>query len=216
MTTKNAKQKTIRAQEVHHQPAPALRRHIHRRVALVIAALILINLATTNLETRYGWRGDFSFNAVTTQSETTKQILRDLKRPVKIYALFERGEEDQPCWANRCSAASDMVTWEQTPPSADPLLLTRFPAAHHQRFHAQNLIVYCGETDHYRVLTATDFVTLSVDTDSGSYNVLPAWRMSSRLPPPSPTSRATPCRRCTSRRGTANWAKTPCPPLPPC
>ena len=59
-------------------------------VALVIAALILINLAATNLETRYGWRGDFSFNAVTTQSETTKQILHDLKRPVKIYALFER------------------------------------------------------------------------------------------------------------------------------
>ena len=50
-------------------------------VALVIVALILINLATTNLETRYGWRGDFSFNAVTTQSETTKQILRDFYPP---------------------------------------------------------------------------------------------------------------------------------------
>ena len=77
-------------------------------VALVITALILINLAATNLETRYGWRGDFSFNAVTTQSETTKQILHDLKRPVKIYALFERGEEDQPLLEllNRYSAAS--------------------------------------------------------------------------------------------------------------
>lgn len=185
-------------------------------VALVIAALILINLATTNLETRYGWRGDFSFNAVTTQSETTKQILHDLKRPVKIYALFERGEEDQPLLEllNRYSAASDMVTWEQTPPSLNPLLLTRFSSST-TNVSAQNLIVYCEETDRYRVLTATDFVTLSVDTDSGSYNVS-AWRMSSRLPPPSPTSRATPCRRCTSRQVTANWAKTPCPPLPPC
>ena len=102
-------------------------------VALVIAALILINLATTNLETRYGWRGDFSFNAVTTQSETTKQILRDLKRPVKIYALFERGEEDQPLLEllNRYSAASDMVTWEQTP-AADPLF-----QQHHQRLRAE-------------------------------------------------------------------------------
>lgn len=141
-------------------------------VALVIVALILINLATTNLETRYGWRGDFSFNAVTTQSETTKQILRDLKRPVKIYALFERGEEDQPLLEllNRYSAASDMVTWEQTPPSLNPLLLTRFSSST-TNVSAQNLIVYCEETDRYRVLTATDFVTLSVDTDSGSYNV---------------------------------------------
>ena len=134
-------------------------------VALVIVALILINLATTNLETRYGWRGDFSFNAVTTQSETTKQILHDLKRPVKIYALFERGEEDQPLLEllNRYSAASDMVTWEQTPPSLNPLLLTRFSSST-TNVSAQNLIVYCEETDRYRVLTATDFVTLSVDT----------------------------------------------------
>lgn len=141
-------------------------------VALVIAALILINLAATNLETRYGWRGDFSFNAVTTQSETTKQILHDLKRPVKIYALFERGEEDQPLLEllNRYSAASDMVTWEQTPPSLNPLLLTRFSSST-TNVSAQNLIVYCEETNRYRVLTATDFVTLSVDTDSGSYNV---------------------------------------------
>ena len=101
-----------------------------------------------------------------------KQILRDLKRPVKIYALFERGEEDQPLLEllNRYSAASDMVTWEQTPPSLNPLLLTRFSSST-TNVSAQNLIVYCEETDRYRVLTATDFVTLSVDTDSGSYNV---------------------------------------------
>ena len=73
-------------------------------VALVIAALILINLATTNLETRYGWRGDFSFNAVTTQSETTKQILHDLKRPVKITPCSSAARRISPCWS--CSTVT--------------------------------------------------------------------------------------------------------------
>ncbi len=141
-------------------------------VALVITALILVNLAMTKLEEKYDLRADFSFNAVTTQSETTKEVLANLTRPVKIYALFERGEEDAPLLEllNRYAAASDMVTWEQTPPSLNPLLLTRFSSST-TTVSASNLIVYCEETERYRVLTSTDFVTLSVDTDTGSYNV---------------------------------------------
>ncbi len=141
-------------------------------VALVIAALLLVNLAMTRLEKKNGWRGDFSFNTVTTQSETTKQILADLTRPVKIYALFERGQEDAPLLEllDRYAAESDLVTWEQTPPSLNPTLLTRFSTST-DNVSVQDLIVYCEETDRYRVLSMQDFITLSVDTDSGSYSV---------------------------------------------
>lgn len=141
-------------------------------VLLLIAALVLVNLAMTKLETKHAWRGDFSFNAVTTQGETTKRVLSELTHPVKIYALFEHGKEDAPLLEllNRYAAASELVTWEQTPPSLNPTLLTRFSSST-EDVSVQDLIVYCEETDRYRILTMQDFITLSVDTDSGNYTI---------------------------------------------
>ena len=50
----------------------------------------------TALEKKHGWRVDYSFNALTTQSEATLEILAGLKHPVHIYALFTKGQEDGP------------------------------------------------------------------------------------------------------------------------
>ncbi len=141
-------------------------------VALFLAALVLLNLACTNLERKHGWRVDYSFNALTTQSQATLDILADLPYPVHIYALFERGEEDLPLMEllNRYSAASTLVTWEQTSLSLNPMLQERFAGATAGNAVANDsLIVYCEATDRFRVLSPKNFLSLSYDYDAGKY-----------------------------------------------
>ena len=137
-----------------------------------LAILVALNALFTTLEKKNGWRLDYSFNAVTTQSEATLQILDDLAYPVHIYALFERGQEDLPLMEllDRYAAASDLVTWEQTSASLNPLLLSRFAGATSDDVvSTDSLIVYCETTDRFRVLSPTDFVSLSYDYETGDF-----------------------------------------------
>lgn len=141
-------------------------------LCLALAVLIALNSLFTALEKRYGWRVDYSFNAITSHSETTLTVLEGLSRPVHIYALYEKGDEDLPLFEllNRYSAASDLVTWEQAPMSLNPTLVSRFAGTTSDNTVTEDsLIVYCEETDRFRVLGASDFLTLGIDYDTGTY-----------------------------------------------
>ena len=141
-------------------------------LCVAIAALVALNGLFTALEKKYGWRVDYSFNSITSHSETTEEVLAELKLPVHIYALYEKGDEDLLLFEllNRYAAASDLVTWEQAPLSLNPTFSTRFASASSDNtVDADSLIVFCAETERFRVLNATDFLTLSIDYDAGTY-----------------------------------------------
>lgn len=143
-------------------------------VCLFLAALVVLNMATTTLEKQQGWRVDYSFNAVTTQSETTLEVLAQLERPVHIYALFSKGQEDAQLMEllDRYAAASDLVTWEQTDASLNPGLLTKFRGTtSDQTVTNDSLIVSCEETGRFRILSPTDFISLSLNYAEGVYEV---------------------------------------------
>ena len=97
-------------------------------LCLCLAALLAVCLLCDRLEERFGWRVDCSFNAITTQSEQTLDVLAALEHPVHIYALFQRGQEDGPLLEllARYAAASPLVTWEQTDLTMNPGLIARF------------------------------------------------------------------------------------------
>ncbi len=141
-------------------------------MCLCLAALIALNGLFTALEKRYGWRVDYSFNAITTHSESTAQMLERLEKPVHIYALYERGSEDLTLFEllDRYRAASPLVTWEQAPISLNPTFLARFSGvkADHT-ISGDCLVVWCEETERFRVLDADDFLTLSIDYEAGVY-----------------------------------------------
>ena len=67
------------------------KRHVPRPSASLIVVISLIVLLlglcllADGLETANGWRRDHSFNAVTTQSETTLQVLSELRHPVHFW-----------------------------------------------------------------------------------------------------------------------------------
>lgn len=140
----------------------------------VLALLVALNLLMTSLEKRNGWRVDYSFNALTTQSETTLQVLAELPHPVHIYALYARGQEDLPLMEllDRYAAASDKVTWEQVDVSMNPGLIARFTGAtSDDAVTSDSLIVYCEATDRWKILSPADFYTLSFDYEAGQYTV---------------------------------------------
>ncbi len=141
-------------------------------LCVAIALLVALNGLFTSLEKKYGWRVDYSFNAITSHSASTETILAGIDKPVHIYALYEKGNEDLLLFEllNRYSAASSLVTWEQAPLSLNPTFATRFASASaDQAVTTDSLIVVCPETGRFRVLSAQDFITLSIDYDTGTW-----------------------------------------------
>ena len=141
-------------------------------LCVALAALIVLNLIFTTLEKRNGWRADFSFNALTTQSETTLRVLEQLPYPVHIWALYQKGSEDLPLMEllDRYAAASDMVTWEQADVALNPGLLTRFHSeVSTETVTNDTLIISCEATGRWKVLSYTDFITWSLNYEEGVY-----------------------------------------------
>lgn len=141
-------------------------------LCVAIAALVALCGLFTTLEQKHGWRMDFSFNTITSYSESTEAVLDELKYPVHIYALYERGNEDLLLFEllNRYAAASDLITWEQAPLSLNPTFVSRFAGATADNAVTTDcLVVFCEETERFRVLNAADFLTLSIDYNAGTY-----------------------------------------------
>lgn len=139
-------------------------------LCLFLAILFALNGVFSSLEKKNGWRRDYSFNAMTTYTEDTQAVLDSLDTPVEIYALFEYGQEDLQLFGllDRYATGSSMVTWEQRPLSLNPTLATTFQGtASENVVSANNLIVYCRETDRFRVLQ--NFRTAGIDWTTGEY-----------------------------------------------
>lgn len=139
-----------------------------------LAILIALNALFTVLEERQGWRVDCSFNSLTTYSDATAEVLAALQTPVEIYALFERGQEDLQLFEllDRYCAATPYATWEQTPLSLNPSMAPRFQGGSSGgEVSSDCLVVYCAETDRFRVLTPMSFIGLSVNTTTGAYEI---------------------------------------------
>ncbi len=141
-------------------------------LCVALAVLIAANFVFGSLEKKNGWRVDYSFNGITTQSETTLQVLEQLPYPVHIYALFSKGQEDGPLMEllDRYAAASPLVTWEQTDVLLNPGFLTRFQDdTSGNAVSNDSLIVFCETTGRWRVLSPGDFVSLSLDYEAGEF-----------------------------------------------
>lgn len=124
------------------------------------------------LESRYAWRADLSFNRVTTQSQTTKAVLRALTRDVRAYAVSSEGNElaDLEALLDRYQAASPHFSWSRENLSRNPLLLQwASDDLSDSAVSADCLILRCEDTGRTRVLTWSDYVGFGYNSDSGIY-----------------------------------------------
>ncbi|MBQ6399618.1 MAG: Gldg family protein [Clostridia bacterium] len=143
------------------------------RLTALMAILLMIGICVgaETLEKRQGWRRDFSFNAIATHSRQTESVLGSLDREVTIYALFRKGDEDAPLMEllDRYRAASPMIRWEQKDPALNPALIARY-TTESRTPTADCLIVACEETGRFRILGPEDYVSLSMDPETGEYS----------------------------------------------
>ena len=139
-------------------------------LVLVLAGLTALNVGAQVWEKKKGWRIDLSFNAIASRSPETEEILKALDTPVKIYALYRKGDEDAPLMEllDRYDAASPMVSWEQIDPALNPALLNRF-TTDSVTPGSDSLIVWCEKTGRSRVLGPEDYVSIGMDMETGSY-----------------------------------------------
>lgn len=143
-------------------------------LCLFLVMLVLINVWLTDFEKRKGLRVDYSFNQVSTTSEQTVEILQTLPHDVHIYALFSKGQEDGPLMEllNRYASVTQRVTWELTDVNMNPALLTKFSGVtKDQALTNDSLIVYCPETDRWRILQPSDFISVSLNYEEGRYEI---------------------------------------------
>ena len=149
------------------------RRTRHFSAVLLIAlavSLAAMNIGAEQLEKRNGWRVDYSFNSISTHSAVTRDTLEHLEHPVQMFALFRKGDEDAPLTEllDRYAAASDKVSWQQLDPSLNPALISRF-STETETPGENSLIVFCEDTGRWRILGPEDYVSLSMDTETGEY-----------------------------------------------
>ena len=139
----------------------------------VAAVLLLVNIAAERLENKYALRVDCSFNAAASYGEATQKVLSELKHPVHIYALFPKGEENLQLieLLNKYQAHSDLVTWEMASLSLNPGLSAKFSGqtAAEESVSSDSVIVYCQDTDRWRILSPLDLIQVSYDTETGIY-----------------------------------------------
>ena len=139
-------------------------------LAFVLAGLIVLNVGASVLERKKGWRIDLSFNAIASQSPETAEILKGIDTPVKIWALYRKGDEDAPLaeLLDRYAAANPQISWEQVDPSLNPALLNRF-TTDSVTPGSDSLIVWCEKTGRFRVLGPEDYVSIGMDPETGEY-----------------------------------------------
>ncbi len=139
-------------------------------LVFVLTGLIVLNVGATLLERKKGWRIDLSFNAIASQSPETAEILKGIDTPVKIWALYRKGDEDAPLaeLLDRYAAANPQISWEQVDPSLNPALLNRF-TTDSVTPGSDSLIVWCEKTGRFRVLGPEDYVSIGMDPETGEY-----------------------------------------------
>ena len=145
-------------------------------IALV---LLLIHLASL-LEDRFALTADYSFNALTVQSEATESVLKSLQEDVHItYVHTNAGmtesslsEDDVIVMLNRYRAGSPRLSWSEENIVQNPAFREKYKDQLTGREMSANcLVIECPATGRVRVLDENDFVTRSYELESGEYRV---------------------------------------------
>ena len=141
-------------------------------LAMVLIALLALNVGAYTLEKNQGWRLDFSFNGILSQRAETKAVLDKVTEPVEIYALFRKSNEREEGLVeiqellDKYAAASDKISWKLVDPALNPTLLQRFTTEN--VIPGENtLIVWCEKTGRFRVVGGEDFLSQSFDMETG-------------------------------------------------
>lgn len=141
-------------------------------ILLAIAAFVLVSALAARLEKRFNLVWDHSFNAVTTQSDLSRQALANIGPSVHVYAVFTPGKEDASLIGllQRFAAANPLITYSLENLMQNPLLANKISDSPGDRAVSTDcLIVDCAATGRTRVLDSADFMEQSYDPQAQQF-----------------------------------------------
>ena len=138
--------------------------------ALVLAAVILVNLAVGTLPAKYT-QWDMSQNGIYSISDTTKELLDGLEQDITFYYLAQSGYESESVvtFLDRYTEESKHLNWEQKDPAVYPTFAQQYGA---ETASEGSIIVVCGERS--KVIDSADLYTYDYSNyyTTGSYDVM--------------------------------------------
>ncbi|NLW12825.1 MAG: hypothetical protein GX028_12540, partial [Clostridiaceae bacterium] len=143
----------------------------------LLAAIILSGVIITGfdaLEQKYALKIDNSFNAITSKSIETDQVLSSLQDDVHVYALFTPGQEDTALLGllERYAATSKHFTFSIENLLENPALVHQISTSLDDAAVSTDcLIIYGKAKDRTRVLNVTDYIVQAYDMPSGQFYV---------------------------------------------
>ncbi|GHU73845.1 hypothetical protein AGMMS49992_13710 [Clostridia bacterium] len=139
---------------------------------LVVAALVVVNIASTAIEDNWALRWDLSYNSITKFSESTKNALAELNQPVTFYVMGTDGGEDAQLMEvlDRFRASNRNITVTTVDPDKNPALVNKFRGTA-SSLAANTVVVTNADETRFKVFTYYDMVNIGQDTNSGQYYI---------------------------------------------
>ncbi|MDR1569711.1 MAG: Gldg family protein [Oscillospiraceae bacterium] len=140
--------------------------------ALVVVALVLINVAVKAIEDNWALRLDLSYNSITKFSDTTKSALKDLTKDVKFYHLAASGQENAQLAEvlDRYRASSGHVEVIAIDPDKNPGLVNKFRGSS-SSLGSNTVVVTNADETRFKVITYYDMVNIATDSSTGEYYI---------------------------------------------
>ncbi|MDR1262789.1 MAG: GldG family protein [Oscillospiraceae bacterium] len=135
---------------------------------LVIAALVVVNIAVKAGEDNWALRWDLSYNSITKFSDSTKNALAELSQPVTYYVMSTPGSENAQLMEvlDRFRASNDGITVKTVDPDKNPGLVNKFRGASSTLGNSTVVVANADET-RFKVYTYYDMINISTDQSTG-------------------------------------------------
>ena len=136
---------------------------------LVVAAIVLVNIAVKAAEDNWVLRLDLSYNSITRFSDTTKNALKELDKDVKFYVMATPGQENAQLMEvlDHYRAQSDRVTVQVIDPDKNPGVVNKFRGEGSTTTLSNNTVVVAnGDETRYKVYSYYDMVNISYNQNT--------------------------------------------------
>ncbi|MDR3085742.1 MAG: GldG family protein [Christensenellaceae bacterium] len=130
---------------------------------LAIAAAVLLNLAASLLDSRFGLSFDLSRNKMFSITEQTVKTVKALSQPVEIYALASQGSEDlsiTQMLENYRRLNPDLIKVSSVDPVANPAFATQFGGVN---LSQNSLVVTNPDRSKVRLINYTEMFEIAYD-----------------------------------------------------
>ncbi len=138
-------------------------------ICIVVSAFFVVFL--DSLEKNNNIRLDLSFNSYATTSADTNKILKNLQKNVNIYSFKQTSINDMQLYEliKKYESLSSKIKYEHISLAENPSFANKFVGDATNPLSADSIIVYSPDTDRYKLLAPSDFLSLGYNINTENF-----------------------------------------------